>query len=178
MDGYLFGFATVAEGPVPPGVPHYVVPPHVPLAPDSARRLVAALGATPRFELLTVGSGEAALEQMLQARLNAVGFQVTIRQLELSTFQDRLNGERHDFAAAVTGIPGDADLGFLQSLGKLTGIAVPADPVAAQRVLAEQLPVVWLYHPRGVQAMNSRVLGVRMDMRGELPTVTAWHVKP
>ena len=178
VDGYLFGFARVAEGPVPPGVPHYVAPPHVPLAPDSARRLVAALGATPRFELLTVGSGEAALEQMLQARLNAVGFQVTIRQLEHSTFQDRLNGERHDFAAAVTGIPGDPDLGFLQSLGKLTGIAVPADPVAAQRVLAEQLPVVWLYHPRGVQAMNSRVHGVRMDMRGELPTVTAWHVQP
>src|SRR3989441_5058427 len=178
VDGYLFGFATVAEGPVPPGVPHYVAPPHVPLAPDSARRLVAALGATPRFELLTVGSGEAALEQMLQARLNAVGFQVTIRQLELSTFQNRLNGDRHDFAAAVTGIPGDPDLGFLQSLGKLTGIAVPADPVAAQRVLAEQLPVVWLYHPRGVQAMNSRVHGVRMDMRGELPTVAAWRVQP
>src|SRR2546422_6643843 len=39
--------------------------------------------------------------------------------------------------------PGDPDLGFLQSLGKLTGISVPADPVAAQRVFAEQLPVVW-----------------------------------
>ncbi len=178
VDGYLFGFATVAEGPVPPGVPHYVAPPHVPLAPDSARRLVASLGAKPRFELLTVGSGEAALEQMLQARLNAIGFEVTIRQLEHSTFQDRLNGERHDFAAAVTGIAGDPDLGFLQSLGKLTGISVPADPVAAQRVLAEQLPVVWLYHARGVQAMNSRVHGVRMDMRGELPTVAAWRVQP
>src|SRR5213594_1321407 len=178
VDGYLFGFATVAEGPVPPGVPHYVAPPHVPLAPDSARRLVAALGATPRFELLTVGSGEAALEQMLQARLNAVGFQVTIRQLEHSTFQDRLNGERHDFAAAVTGIPGDPELGYLQSLGRLTGIAVPTDPIAAQRVFAEQLPVVWLYHARGVQAMNSRVQGVRMDMRGELPTVAAWRVQP
>jgi len=44
--------------------------------------------AAPRFELLTVGSGEAH-SKMLQARLNAVGFQVTIRQLELSTFQDR-----------------------------------------------------------------------------------------
>jgi len=178
VDGYLFGFAEVADGPVPPGVPHYVAPPHLPLAPDSARRLVAALGTAPRFELLTVGSGEGALEQMLQARLNAVGFDVTIRQLENATFQDRLNGERHDFAAAVTGIAGDPELGFLQALGTLTGIAVPADPVAAQRVLVEQLPVVWLYHARGVQAMNSRVRGVRMDMRGELPTVTAWHVQP
>jgi hypothetical protein len=76
------------------------------------------------------------------------------------------------------GIPGDPGLGYLQPLGNLTGIPIPADPIAAQRVFAEQLPVVWLYHARGVQAMNSRVLGVRMDMRGELPTVAAWRVQP
>ena len=43
---------------------------------------------------------------------------------------------------------------------------------------AEQLPIVWLYHTRGVQAMNDRVHDVRMDMRGELPTVAAWRVSP
>jgi peptide/nickel transport system substrate-binding protein len=178
VDGYLFGFAVIADGPVPPGLPRYHQPAHRPLAPDSARRLVAVLPAPPRFELLTVGSGEAALEQMLQARLGAVGFDVTIRQLELSAFLDRVYGPRHDFAAAVMGIPGDAGLGFLQPLGDLTGITVPADPVAAQRIFAEQLPVVWLYHARGVQGMNQRVQGVRMDMRGELPTVAAWHIQP
>jgi peptide/nickel transport system substrate-binding protein len=178
VDGYLFGFAAIAEGPVPPGLPRYQQQAHLPLAPDSARRLVAALRAPPRFELLTVGSGEAALEQMLQARLAAVGFDVTIRQLELSAFLDRVYGPRHDFAAAVMGVPGDAGLGFLQPLGNLTGIPVPPDPVAAQRLFAERLPVVWLYHARGVQGMNQRVQGVRMDMRGELPTVAAWHVQP
>jgi peptide/nickel transport system substrate-binding protein len=178
VDGYLFGFAAIADGPVPPGLPGYQQQAHLPLAPDSARRLVAALRAPPRFELLTVGSGEAALEQMLQARLAAVGFDVTIRQLELSAFLDRVYGPRHDFAAAVMGVPGDAGLGFLQPLGNLTGIPVPPDPVAAQRLFAERLPVVWLYHARGVQGMNQRVQGVRMDMRGELPTVAAWHVQP
>jgi peptide/nickel transport system substrate-binding protein len=178
VDGYLFGFAAIADGPVPPGLPRYQQQAHLPLAPDSARRLVAALRAPPRFELLTVGSGEAALEQMLQARLAAVGFDVTIRQLELSAFLDRVYGPRHDFAAAVMGVPGDAGLGFLQPLGNLTGIPVPPDPVAAQRLFAERLPVVWLYHARGVQGMNQRVQGVRMDMRGELPTVAAWHVQP
>ena len=180
VDGYLFGFAAVADGPVPPGLPSYRAQPRLPVAPDSARRLVAALGvqSPPSFELLTVGSGEGALEQMLQARLAAVGFRVTIRQLELSTFLNRVYGERHDFTAAVMGIPGDPGLGFLQPLGNLTGIPIPRDPIAAQRVFAEQLPVVWLYHARGVQAMNSRVLGVRMDMRGELPTVAAWRVQP
>ena len=178
VDGYLFGFAAVADGPVPPGLPRYVASPRIQPAPDSARRLVAMLPARPRFELLTVGSGEAALEQMLQARLAAVGFDVTIRQLELSAFLDRVYGARHDFTAAVMGIPGDPGLGFLQPLGNLTGIPVPADPVAAQRLFAERMPVVWLYHARGVQAMNQRVQGVRMDLRGELPTVTAWHVMP
>ena len=178
VDGYLFGFAAVADGPVPPGLPRYlpVPPPGVPLAPDSARRLLA--GRRPRFEILTVGSGEAALEQMLQARLAAVGFDVAIRQLELSAFLDRVYGPRHDFTAAVMGVPGDPGLGYLQPLGDLTGIPVPADPLAAQRLFAERLPVVWLYHARGVQGMNRRVRNVRMDMRGELPTVAAWQVQP
>jgi ABC-type transport system substrate-binding protein len=177
VDGYLFGFAAIADGPVPPGLPGYRRPTPVPLAPDSARHLVRALGAPPRFELLTVGSGEAALEQMLQARLAAVGFNVTIRQLENSAFLDRVNSARHDFTAAVMGIPGDPALGFLQTVGELTGVAVPADPVAAQRVFAERQPVAWLYHARGVQGMNRRVLGVQMDVRGELPTVAAWYVR-
>lgn len=177
VDGYLFGFARVADGPVPPTLPRYQSVQHLPLAPDSARRLVASLGAPPQFELLTVGSGEAALEQMIQARLNAVGFQVTIRQLELSAFLDRVNGTRHEFSAAVMGIPGDPGLGFLQAVGDLTGVAMPADPIAAQQVFAERLPVVWLYHARGVQGMNERVQGVQMDVRGELPTITAWHIR-
>jgi hypothetical protein len=76
------------------------------------------------------------------------------------------------------GIPGDPGLRFLEPLGDLTGIPVPPDPVTAQRVFAERLPVVWLYHARGVQGMNQRVQGVRMDMRGELPTVAQWRVLP
>lgn len=177
VDGYLFGFAAVADGPVAPTLPRYARVRHLPLAPDSARRLVASLGAPPQFELLTVGSGEAALEQMIQARLNAVGFHVTIRQLELSAFLDRVNGTRHEFSAAVMGIPGDPGLGFLQTVGDLTGVPMPADPVAAQQVFAERLPVVWLYHARGVQGMNQRLQGVQMDVRGELPTITAWHIR-
>lgn len=177
VDGYLFGFAAVADGPVPPTLPRYRPVEHHALAPDSARRLVAALDAPAEFDLLTVGSGEAALEQMIQARLNAVGFRVRIRQLELSAFLDRVNGTRHDFSAAVMGIPGDPGLGFLQAVGDLTGVAVPADPVAAQQVFAERMPVVWLYHARGVQGMNRRLEGVQMDVRGELPTITAWHIR-
>ncbi|HEY3279385.1 MAG TPA: ABC transporter substrate-binding protein [Gemmatimonadales bacterium] len=176
VGGYLFGFGSVADGPVPPAMPQYLPVARLPLAPDSARRLLA--GRRPRFEILTVGSGEAPLEQMLQARLGAVGFDVSIHQIENSSFTARVYGPRHDFAAAVLGVQGDLGLGFLQLLGRVTGIAIPGDPAEAQRVFAEQLPVAWLYHARGVQGMNRRVLGVRMDVRGELATVAAWRVQP
>jgi peptide/nickel transport system substrate-binding protein len=176
IDGYLFGFAGLADGPVPAGLPRRLPVPVIPYSPDSARRLLA--GRQPRFEILTVGSGEAALEQMIQAKLAAVGFEVSIRQIELSGFLDRVYGVRHDFHAAVMGMPGDPGLGFLQPLGDITGVELPADPVAAQRLFSEQLPVVWLYHARGVQGMNRRVQGVRMDLRGELPTVAAWRTAP
>lgn len=180
VDGYLFGFASVADGPVPPGLPGSVPEAVTATAPDSARRILAARGgSSPRFEILTVGSGEAPLEQMLQAKLSAVGFDVSIRQLEQSAFLDRVYGPRHDFAAAVMGVPGDPGLSYLQSLADLTGIAVPLhDPVAAQRIFAERTPVAWLYHARGVQGMNRRIHGVQMDLRGELPSVAAWRVTP
>jgi peptide/nickel transport system substrate-binding protein len=176
VDGYLYGFGSVAEGPVPPDVPGYVPVRPVPTNPDSARRLLG--GRRVAFELLTVGSGEAALEQMIQARLAAVGFDVAIRQLELTAFLARVNARQRDFTAAVLGTPGDPGLGYLTSLADLTGLRPAADPARAQRLFRDSLPVVFLYHARGVQGMNRRVTGVRMDLRGELPTVAGWRTGP
>jgi peptide/nickel transport system substrate-binding protein len=124
--------------------------------------------------LLTVGSGEAALEQLLQARLAAVGFIVTIRQLELSAFLDRVYGPRHDFAVAVMGIPGDPGLGYLAPIVTLTGLHAPVDPALEQQLFDADTPVAWLYLARGVSGMNRRVHGVMMDVRGELVTVAQW----
>lgn len=176
VDGYLYGFGAVADGPVPPGVPGYVPVPALPTDPDSARRLLG--GRRVSFELLAVGSGEAALEQMIQARLAAVGFDVAIRQLELTAFLARVSAARHDFTAAVLGQPGDLGLGYLANLGDLAGLRAPADPARAERWFRDSLPVAFLYHTRGVQGMNARVQGVRMDLRGELPTVAAWRTAP
>ena len=170
VDGYIYGFGTPAQGPVPPSIPGYV-----PISVTSASAPTSVT--TPiRFELLTVGSGEAALEQMLQARLKNAGFDVAIRQLELSAFLSRVYGRAHDFEAAVLGIPGDLALGYLTPLAALTGISVPADPTGAQRVFADSVPAAFLYHPRGVQGVNRRVHGVTMDLRGELPTIQRWTV--
>lgn len=173
VDGYLYGFGTPAEGPVPPDVPGYL--------PVAARERVASplegdARARKRFELLTVGSGEAALEQMVQAQLARAGFEVVIRQLELSAFLARVYGPAHDFDAAVLGITGDPGLGYLRPLGALAGLSTPAGPAAAQRFFSDSVPVAFLYHARGVQGMNRRVGGVTMDLRGELPTVHDWWI--
>jgi len=174
VDGYLYGFGTPADGPVPPGVPGYL-----PLARQPAPLAAPASARAPvRFELLTVGSGEAALEQMVQARLRAAGFEVVIRQLELGAFLGRVYGPQHDFDAAVLGISGDPGLGYLGPLAELAGLAAAADPASAQRLFADSMPVAFLYHARGLQGMNRRVHGVTMDLRGELPTVHDWWVEP
>lgn len=176
VDGYLYGFGAVADGAVPPGVPGYRAVRPVPTDPDSARRLLG--GRRIGCELLTVGSGEAALEQMIQARLARVGFDVTIRQLELSAFLDRVNARRHDFEAAVLGIAGDPGLGYLSTLADIAGLRAPDDPAQAQRLLRDSLPVAFLYYSHGLQGMNRRVRAVQMDLRGELPTVAQWSVAP
>ena len=146
------------------------------MAVASTARPVA--GRTVRFELLTVGSGEAALEQMVQSRLAAAGFDVVIRQLELSTFLARVYGPERDFDAAVLGISGDLGLGHLTSLAETAGLRAPDDPAAAQRFFADSVPVAFLYHAAGLQGANRRVQGVEMDLRGELPSVQHWWVEP
>src|SRR2546427_763216 len=120
----------------------------------------------------------AALEQMIQARLAAVGFDVTIRQLELSAFLDCVNARRHEFDAAVLGTPGDPGLGYLAPLAQIAGLTIPPEPAAAQRRFADSLPVVFLYHARGVQGMNRRVRGGRMDPRGALAHIAGGGVAP
>jgi peptide/nickel transport system substrate-binding protein len=173
VEGYLYGFGTPATGPVPPGVPGYLPVPERPAVASPA-----AAGQAIRFELLTVGSGEAALEQMVQARLATAGFDVVIRQLELSTFLARVYGPERDFDAAVLGVSGDLGLGFLTSLAETAGLEAPAEPGAAQRFFADSVPVAFLYHAAGLQGANRRVKGVEMDLRGELPSVQRWWVAP
>jgi peptide/nickel transport system substrate-binding protein len=163
VEGYVYGYGTPATGPVPPDLPAWPV----------------AYGALARdVEVLTVGSGDAVLEQMVQAQLGRAGFPVKIRQLELSAFLDRLYGPAHDFDAAILGIPGDLGLGYLGPLAALAGTTAPRDPERAERMFADSVPVAFLYHARGIQGMNRRVHGVRMDLRGELVTVQEWRVAP
>ncbi len=213
---YTLGFAEVAGGPVASEHPwHEPVFPER-YDPEAAGSLLDAAGWTENedgirerggrtlsFDLLTVGSGDNGLEQMLQAQLRDVGADARIRQLELATFLAVAQGVDRDFDALVTGIPGDLSLGYVAAMfnsGDPSPLAYSGYQSEefneaiewsrrtvseaelreawgqAQRVLARDKPVAWLYHSRGVQGVNRRVRGVRLDLRGELAGIARWSV--
>jgi peptide/nickel transport system substrate-binding protein len=45
-----------------------------------------------------------------------------------------------------------------------------------QRLLERETPVAWVYHARGVQGVTAKLTGVRMDLRGEMPTLAQWRL--
>ena len=126
---YVYGFGEVADGPVPPAHPLAVAVPAVPFDRDGARALLDSLGwrvgadgvrarnnRRLEFSLVTVGSADNVLEQLIQADLAAVGARVHIRQLELGAFLAASQGRARDYDALVTGITGDLALGYLPAL--------------------------------------------------------------
>jgi peptide/nickel transport system substrate-binding protein len=157
------------------------------------------------MELLTVGSGDNVIEQLLQADLAARGIRVAIRQRELGAFLSEARAGRRTFDALFTGIPGDLSLAYLSGMfdSRLAGGALdyagyhtprldallraareaPSDAaararwLAVQRELADAAPAVWVYHARGVQGLSRRLAGVTMDLRGELVTLARWRLE-
>ena len=168
--GAVYGFGTPAEGPIPPGLPQAIRPP----VPRDAQYPSGADDL--RFELLTVGSGEAAIEQLIQAQLARSGIRMTIRQLELSAFLDRVYGEGHDFDAALLGVPGDVDLGHLAPLAALSGLTPPPGRGPLLQFYADSVPATFIYHARGLQGLSRRLTGIELGLRGELASVTRWSL--
>src|SRR6185503_3840858 len=124
----LAGYATPASGPVPPESPLARV--------GDARQDVRAAdslfdaagwrrdekgrrvrnGRPLVITLLTVGSGDNAIEQLLQADLAARGVRMEIRQVELGTFLTEARARQKRFDVLLTGIPGDVSLGYLSAM--------------------------------------------------------------
>ncbi len=217
LSAALAGYGTPASGPVPPDNPLALdtKPERDPRRADSlldaagwrrgSNGVRARNGTRFAVQLLTVGSGDNALEQLLQADLAERGILLGIRQVELGRFLTEARAPRKDFDLIVAGIPGDLSLSYvgamfdsrqaggaldyasfhtaqLDSLFARARDARSADAtrnawLALQRELARDLPVAWIYHSRGLQGISARLLDVRMDLRGELATVAAWRVR-
>jgi peptide/nickel transport system substrate-binding protein len=211
----LAGYATPALGPVPPDHPYAL---HAGVAYDTTRAdsLLTAAGWTLgadgvrrrggrpfTMELLTVGSGNNAVEQLLQSDFAKVGVHMDIRQRELASFLAEARAPDKTFDALLTGISGDLSLAYLSSMydSRLAGGALdfggyhtphldsllararraPTDSAAraawgaVQRELLTRMPAAWVYHSRGIQGIARRLRGVTMDLRGELVSVSQWH---
>jgi peptide/nickel transport system substrate-binding protein len=214
----IAGYGSPAVGPVPPGHP---VARDGPAAfdPALADSLLDAAGwrrgadgwrqrggAPLAMTLLTVGSGDNAVEQLLQADFAARGVRLELRQREMGAFLSEARAEDKQFDLLFTGIPGDISLSYLAAMfdSRLAGGALDYagyhDPAldaefararaaasdsaaraawfAIQRHLEIAAPAVWVYHARGVQGVARRLRGVRMDLRGEMPTLADWHLGP
>lgn len=212
----LAGYGTAAAGAVPPESPLALgaKPVHDAALADSLLDAAGwkrnAAGARTRngrsfdLDLLTVGSGDNALEQLVQADLSARGIHANIRQVELGTFYTAARAATKTFDVLVAGVPGDVSLSFLASMFesrqangaldyagfhdlRLDALfaatrSAPTDAArvsawrAVQRFLDDAMPVAWIYHSRGIQGLSSRLQGVTMDLRGELPTLAQWHI--
>jgi peptide/nickel transport system substrate-binding protein len=214
----LAGYGRPAGGPVPPENPLADTTP-ARLDPALADSLLDAAGwvrgpggwrergGRPfTFELVTVASGDNAIEQLIQADLASRGIQMRIRQRELGAFLIEARAERKDFDALITGVSGDISLSYLSAMfessqaggaldypgfhtARLDSLfaaarAAPAPAarrdawLAVQRELARDAPVAWIYHARGVQGVSARLRNVRMDLRGEMATLAQWQIGP
>ena len=218
IDAALAGHALPAAGPVPPDNPLAL-----PAEPRHDRALADSLldaagwlrnadgwrerdGRPFEFTLLTVGSADNAIEQLIQADLRERGIRMEIRQLEMGAFLGEARAREPRFDALITGIPGDVSLAYLAGMydsrlaggaldfggfhtpaldtlfGRLRGasseVEVGDSWLDIQRELARERPAVWLYHSRGLQGLSRRLSGVAMDLRGELATLAEWTVRP
>jgi peptide/nickel transport system substrate-binding protein len=210
IDVALNGFGVAADGAIPPTHPY-----HGPVQPpDDAAALLDSAGwtksgawrtrnGTPlRFTLRTVGNGDNAIEQLVQADLRALGLQVEIAQMELGAFLAMARAPKKDFDAIITGVPGDVSMSHVAAMFESTqgggaldyagfhrasldtlfarARAASTEPQlasawqAVDRLLAREAPVAWVYHARGIQGISRRLHGVRMDLRGELVTLAQW----
>jgi peptide/nickel transport system substrate-binding protein len=217
IDVALAGYGAPADGPVSEAHPWHER--HDRLDVSTADSLLDAAGwraagdrqrrrgSDPlRFTLLSVGSSDNAIEQLVQADLRAHGIEVEIRQMELGAFLTIARQSPRRFDALFTGIGGDLSLSHLASMfdGRLAGGALdyanhhtprldslfarartaPTEESVAdawravQAELARDVPVSWIYHARGVQGLSRRLQDVRMDLRGEMATLVAWRLAP
>jgi peptide/nickel transport system substrate-binding protein len=216
IDVALAGYGSPAEGPV--SASHPWVRGHTRPSPAQADSLLDVAGWRSsrdgartrgserlKFTLFSVGSGDNAIEQLIQADLRTHGITVDIRQLELGAFLAMARQSPKQFDALYTGISGDLSLSHLASMfdGRLSGGALDyagyhtpnldslfrsvsgagSDAELAtswrsiQETLATEVPVSWIYHARGVQGLSRRLQHVRMDLRGEMATLVLWRLE-
>ncbi len=152
--------------------------------------------------MLSVGSGDNPVEQLLQSDLRARGITLRIATRDLGALLSSARAQTADHCALYTGVAGDPVRSQLAALfdpaaagGALDfGAARPA-PLAAAfarlrastdtslraqawrevfALLTDSVPATPVFHSRGVQGLSKRLQHVEIDLRGELFSAARW----
>ena len=158
------------------------------------------------IEMLTVGTGDNPVEQLLQADLRARGIDLRIATRDMGALLSAARSSSAAHCAIYTGVAGDPSRSQLAALfdpafrdGALElGANRPSDlaPVFARMrasadtavraaawrevfiALADSVPATPIFHSRGVQGLTKRLEHVTLDLRGELFSAARWTLAP
>ncbi len=158
------------------------------------------------LDMLTVGTGDNPVEQLLQADLRARGIDLRIATRDMGALLASARMRSAGHCAVYTGVAGDPARSQLAALfdpaasgGALdVGAARPANlagPFARLRatsdtaartqewreivtILADSMPATPIFHSRGVQGLSRRLQHVTIDLRGELFSAARWTLGP
>jgi len=156
--------------------------------------------------MLTVGSGDNPVEQLLQSDLRARGIDLRIATRDMGSLLSSTRSNASDHCATYTGVAGDParsqlaalfdpaapggalDLGAGRpvNLGSrfaaLRTLTDTTDRHAAWRavfeILDDSVPATAIFSSRGVQGITRRLQHVTIDLRGELFSAARWTLAP
>jgi len=158
------------------------------------------------IEMLTVGTGDNPVEQLLQADLRARGIDLRIATRDMGALLASARSRGPGHCAVYTGVAGDPsrsqlaalfdpaaaggalDLGAIRppNLAPIFAHLRATTDTAARtlawrevvRLLADSMPATPIFHSRGVQGLSRRLQHVTIDLRGELFSAARWTLDP
>jgi peptide/nickel transport system substrate-binding protein len=159
-----------------------------------------------RIDMLTVGSGDNPVEQLLQADLRARGIDLRIATRDMGALLSAARSSTSAHCAVYSGVAGDPsrsqltalfdpasaggalDLGALrpanlrEAFAHLRAATDTAARAQAWRnalgIIGDSVPATPVFHSRGVQGLSTRLQHVQIDLRGELFSAARWILAP
>ncbi len=158
------------------------------------------------IDMLTVGTGDNPVEQLLQSDLRARGIDLRIATRDMGALLTSARAKSVDHCAIYTGVAGDPARSQLAALfdpsaagsavdlganrpanlaGAFARLRTTSDSVARGKgwrdvlaILDDSMPATPIFHSRGVQGVTNRLQHVTIDLRGELFSAARWTLSP
>ena len=158
------------------------------------------------IDMLTVGTGDNPVEQLVQSDLRARGIDLRIATRDMGALLSSARAKATDHCAIYTGVAGDPARSQLAALfdpaaagsavdlganrpanlaGAFARLRMTSDSTARASawrdvfaILDDSVPATPIFHSRGVQGATNRLQHVTIDLRGELFSAARWTLTP